>query len=80
MLATGPANAQMLALQPPGDVNFFLNDHDEPHTAEIEVMVAEPRRCCKQLRLCYDLCAICVPDAFVSCCLAAGARVWQKKL
>ena len=26
-----------------GDVNFFLNDHDEPTTAEIEVMVAEPR-------------------------------------
>ncbi|KAI3438398.1 hypothetical protein D9Q98_000830 [Chlorella vulgaris] len=30
-----------------GDVNFFLNDHDEPHTAEIEVMVAEPRSRCK---------------------------------
>lgn len=29
---------------PPGDVNIFLNDHDEPHTAEIEIMVAEPRR------------------------------------
>ncbi|PRW57327.1 N-acetyltransferase 9 [Chlorella sorokiniana] len=26
-----------------GDVNIFLNDHDEPHTAEIEIMVAEPR-------------------------------------
>lgn len=30
---------------PAGDVNIFLNDHDEPHTAEIEIMVAEPRRC-----------------------------------
>lgn len=26
-----------------GDVNIFLNDYDEPHTAEIEIMVAEPR-------------------------------------
>ncbi|KAL4447998.1 hypothetical protein ABPG75_005217 [Micractinium tetrahymenae] len=26
-----------------GDVNIFLNDHEEPHTAEIEIMVAEPR-------------------------------------
>lgn len=26
-----------------GDVNIFLNDHDEPLTAEIEIMVAEPR-------------------------------------
>lgn len=24
------------------DVNAFWNDHDEPHTAELEVMVAEP--------------------------------------
>lgn len=26
-----------------GDVNLFWNDHDEPHTTEIEVMVAEQR-------------------------------------
>ena len=26
----------------PGDVNLFLNDHDEPHTGEVEIMVAEP--------------------------------------
>ena len=29
---------------PAGDVNFFLNDVDEPHTAEVEIMIAEPRR------------------------------------
>ncbi|PSC76460.1 histone H3 [Micractinium conductrix] len=26
-----------------GDVNLFLNDHEEPHTAEVEIMIAEPR-------------------------------------
>ncbi|KAJ1504155.1 hypothetical protein HMI56_001767 [Coelomomyces lativittatus] len=25
-----------------GDVNLFLNDSDDPHCAEIEVMIAEP--------------------------------------
>ncbi|KJE92448.1 Nat9 protein [Capsaspora owczarzaki ATCC 30864] len=26
-----------------GDVNLFLNDPDEPHTAEVEIMIAEPK-------------------------------------
>ncbi|KAF9324035.1 N-acetyltransferase 9 [Podila minutissima] len=25
-----------------GDVNLFFNDHDDPHSAEIEIMIAEP--------------------------------------
>ncbi|WIA12789.1 hypothetical protein OEZ85_006420 [Tetradesmus obliquus] len=25
-----------------GDVNFFFNDHDDPHIAEAEIMIAEP--------------------------------------
>eukprot|EP00042_Codosiga_hollandica_P018093 m.51940 g.51940 ORF g.51940 m.51940 type:complete len:146 (-) comp48388_c0_seq1:41-478(-) len=25
-----------------GDVNLFFNDHDDPHSAEVEVMIAEP--------------------------------------
>ena len=25
-----------------GDVNLFYNDHDDPHSAEIEIMIAEP--------------------------------------
>lgn len=24
-----------------GDVNFFLNDHDDPYNAEIDIMIAE---------------------------------------
>lgn len=36
-----PANSHTHT--PSGDVNIFLNDHEEPHTAEIEIMVAEPR-------------------------------------
>lgn len=43
--ASGDLPLPPLPLLPPGDVNFFLNDYDEPHTAEIEIMVAEPRRC-----------------------------------
>jgi hypothetical protein len=23
-----------------GDVNLFFNDHDDPHSAEIEIMIA----------------------------------------
>lgn len=29
-------------LCPAGDVNFFLNDHDDRSIAEIEIMIAEP--------------------------------------
>lgn len=25
-----------------GDVNLFLNDQDDPHCGEIEIMIAEP--------------------------------------
>ncbi|KAF9114411.1 N-acetyltransferase 9 [Mortierella sp. AM989] len=25
-----------------GDVNLFFNDHDDPHSAEIEIMIADP--------------------------------------
>ncbi|TPX67328.1 hypothetical protein SpCBS45565_g03880 [Spizellomyces sp. 'palustris'] len=25
-----------------GDVNLFFNDHDDPHSAELELMIAEP--------------------------------------
>ncbi|KAI9591490.1 GNAT domain-containing protein [Syncephalis fuscata] len=32
-----PRNAPMI-----GDVNLFLNDMDDPHCAEIEIMIAEP--------------------------------------
>ncbi|RKP06208.1 GNAT domain-containing protein, partial [Thamnocephalis sphaerospora] len=32
-----PRNAPMI-----GDVNFFLNDVEDPHAAEIEIMIAEP--------------------------------------
>ena len=35
----------MCACAVAGDVNIFLNDHDEAFTAEIEIMVAEPARC-----------------------------------
>lgn len=27
-----------------GDVNIFMNDLDNPHMAEIEIMIAEPKR------------------------------------
>lgn len=28
-----------------GDVNIFVNDLDDPHVAEVEIMIAEPKRC-----------------------------------
>uniref|UniRef100_A0A2P2J7Y2 N-acetyltransferase 9-like protein isoform X1 n=1 Tax=Rhizophora mucronata TaxID=61149 RepID=A0A2P2J7Y2_RHIMU len=28
-----------------GDVNIYMNDLDDPQTAEIEIMIAEPKRC-----------------------------------
>ncbi|KAI8358273.1 N-acetyltransferase 9-like protein [Mortierella sp. GBAus27b] len=34
-----PKNA--LAHKMAGDVNLFFNDHDDPHSAEIEIMIAE---------------------------------------
>jgi hypothetical protein len=27
-----------------GDVNLFFNDHDDPHSAEIEIMIAGKSR------------------------------------
>lgn len=27
-----------------GDVNIYMNDLDEPHMAEIEIMIAESKR------------------------------------
>lgn len=27
-----------------GDVNIYMNDLDDPHLAEIEIMIAEPKR------------------------------------
>lgn len=27
-----------------GDVNLYMNDVDDLHTAEIEIMIAEPKR------------------------------------
>ncbi|KAG0234401.1 N-acetyltransferase 9 [Mortierella sp. GBA43] len=27
-----------------GDVNLFFNDHDDPHSAEIEIMIAGTKR------------------------------------
>ena len=27
-----------------GDVNLYMNDLDDPHMAEIEIMIAEPKR------------------------------------
>ncbi|OAQ31858.1 acyl-CoA N-acyltransferase, partial [Linnemannia elongata AG-77] len=36
------ALAQRMTLSPMvGDVNLFFNDHDDPHSAEIEIMIAE---------------------------------------
>ena len=29
-----------------GDVNLFLNDEENPHTAEIEIMIAGKNRLC----------------------------------
>lgn len=27
-----------------GDVNIFMNDSDDPQIAEVEIMIAEPKR------------------------------------
>lgn len=35
---------QILAAAMVGDVNLFMNDLDDPHLAELEIMIAEPKR------------------------------------
>jgi len=34
----------MLTAAMVGDVNLFMNDLDDPHVAEVEIMIAEPKR------------------------------------
>lgn len=35
---------QILTAAMVGDVNLFMNDLDDPHVAEVEIMIAEPKR------------------------------------
>lgn len=40
LMAISHSEVDAGAIEMAGDVNLFFNDHDDPHSAEIEIMIA----------------------------------------
>lgn len=56
-----------------GDVNIFMNDLDDPHVAEIEIMIAEPKRYLiwlSFLELVSELFGYCHYHNWFTCCFS----------